>query len=574
MSQTKQQFRYIKTAIIAALVLLRAYSGAYAQTLVLPSNTDNLWYYTTNGPTGLNTAMMAYGNVPNYFFASAATDGNNDYIYVTDPTIGMTVSCPSTGAMAGTPDIIIGNNNTGFGSPSTNYILATAYPLANGEIEVDYYDVYDDGTSLSIQQLDLLNSLLYSSQVISSADVYSTVHVDVAAEYNNTGITGLPFCNKFVVTWDDISSTISPVIYAAYGDLNNQMINAPILISSGYGILPDVAVITQNISPPSSSRDFTAWITYVDYTSGNNLYLAEYDFSTSTLIGAIATIDDGSHSVSINTPRIDAFDLYNSSSVAHYQVVSSAVNSTTLHEEIRNYDNVYTATTYGYASTTSLNVSSIGYSPWYLYNPAINKYNNFFPTVAAGSDYTVFHQTEFTGGSGAVMFMEPLDITTGQIDASNNHYYWVNSDGAPLYAMSTIVPVNAVSSPPNDPDLATLYAYGYYNPGGPDYEVDYKITSSSYAFRPVAPTAVGNIQANEWQVYPNPALSELTVNNTGVDNPPTKYHVIDIAGRELLQGELTNGRTNIDVNSLSPGTYTIQVYTDGQKYGERLFVKE
>ncbi len=71
-------------------------------------------------------------------------------------------------------------------------------------------------------------------------------------------------------------------------------------------------------------------------------------------------------------------------------------------------------------------------------------------------------------------------------------------------------------------------------------------------------TYIPDVNGTNIQVYPNPAGNNLHID--GMRDVP--YSISDMTGRILLQGRLTAERNNIDIRSLTPGTYIIQVQGD------------
>lgn len=80
-------------------------------------------------------------------------------------------------------------------------------------------------------------------------------------------------------------------------------------------------------------------------------------------------------------------------------------------------------------------------------------------------------------------------------------------------------------------------------------------------------------------IYPNPAISMLTVENNGYlesnDHASSlTYRVITVEGKIVLTGKLNGQKTEIDLEHLKKGTYFLQVY-EGEKLNQTSpFVKE
>lgn len=67
-------------------------------------------------------------------------------------------------------------------------------------------------------------------------------------------------------------------------------------------------------------------------------------------------------------------------------------------------------------------------------------------------------------------------------------------------------------------------------------------------------TSLPNIASAQLKIYPNPAESELSIESTS----ETDFRIMDIQGRELMQGKLESGLNSIDISSFSKGIYLIE----------------
>jgi len=59
-------------------------------------------------------------------------------------------------------------------------------------------------------------------------------------------------------------------------------------------------------------------------------------------------------------------------------------------------------------------------------------------------------------------------------------------------------------------------------------------------------------------VFPNPSSSLISI-TVGKDDVNSFYQIIDLIGREVLNGKLTSETTQVDVSNLKPGTYLVKV---------------
>ena len=67
-----------------------------------------------------------------------------------------------------------------------------------------------------------------------------------------------------------------------------------------------------------------------------------------------------------------------------------------------------------------------------------------------------------------------------------------------------------------------------------------------------------NSTSNLYSIFPNPVQNQITI-QTPNDMKETRYNVINYLGNIVLNGELTNGKSTIDVSNLSVGLYLMQI---------------
>jgi hypothetical protein len=72
-------------------------------------------------------------------------------------------------------------------------------------------------------------------------------------------------------------------------------------------------------------------------------------------------------------------------------------------------------------------------------------------------------------------------------------------------------------------------------------------------------------------LYPNPATKQITVNTSGV---PDQIFITDAMGRNVLSMQPVAEQTQIDLSSLSPGIYFVNIMTAGGMQTERLIIEE
>jgi hypothetical protein len=88
-----------------------------------------------------------------------------------------------------------------------------------------------------------------------------------------------------------------------------------------------------------------------------------------------------------------------------------------------------------------------------------------------------------------------------------------------------------------------------------------------------APAALSAKPA-EYEVYPIPASSFLTVRRRGEAQAEARYQILDLAGKTLRQGTLSaEGVAQIDIAALSGGAYLLQITEDSLSSFTTKFIK-
>lgn len=88
------------------------------------------------------------------------------------------------------------------------------------------------------------------------------------------------------------------------------------------------------------------------------------------------------------------------------------------------------------------------------------------------------------------------------------------------------------------------------------------------AQRSCAVTAVSEAAGGDWKIYPNPASDAVRIVWTGSQFPlgGAVYRLLDIGGRSVLKGELTESDVRIDSSQLPAGMYLMELEAAGRSY--------
>jgi hypothetical protein len=592
----------MKKIILLALTAIAYFMPAriYAQVPAPPpANPDQFWYTSANpNPLcsgvyidGINTAMIDFPGakqpvIPAGSLIVSAFNGNGTAggVCFKDVNSGYTQKinfCPGPDYINSPPDIIVGNDPT---QPLTSYIAAVAfYNLTTGLPQINYYKV--TYTSAVAFGAVLVGTCTFAPPPTLSW-WGSVIHIDVIAETSNpVPATGMPRCNKFVVTWEDVVAGQS---FAAIGSLSPMTTTITMATTIGLGATPfgagkpqqpDVAAIERNICTPlpCAVHDIGIFVT----TENNSLGLAyqEYDFTA----GAFVTPPTGLTmplGANANFPRIDAPDDYTTNDPVAFPTLCYFKAAVQI-----DFGGIGTNQSYVYDNTL---IGSAGQDDGWFYGAFGFAFDGpYTPTVAFGGNgsnqYQVSHfldaRSSFPGGTPGV-FMEPINkmfpASLTIPDASyipGGLFYQVNQT-PPIFVNGTIL--NSISTPCNNPGGSTLCAWSDHDPlapGGPMSTVFYKITPYGgpwgYTFKNGRDNALPPAATASWKVYPSPAATRLTVESPA----SATYDITDVLGRSVLTGTLQAGSQTINISSLTPGTYIISSF-NGTEKEHTTFVKQ
>jgi len=565
---------------LAFVALVCMAARGYAQVLAPgPVNPDKFWLTgCANGIgnyiSGLNTAMIDFQGtsgpnpIPPGSLIVTAYEGNGTAggVAFKDVVSGFTIHipfCPPPGMPPASPyitspDIIVGNDLT---NPLTDYNVAVAYVDAFTFMPtVRQYKVAYTGPGAF--------TVGFTGGTVFPSTGSRSIHLDVIADYGNTIPTGMPWCDYYVVTWDDALGS-----YASLQSLNTLMPPAVVTLgTSGSGGLPyqpDVAAILRAKTWPCGGPCIPEIIGCFVTNEGNQLVYQEYNWSSLT-----ATIPTAISPATMlpNRPRIDAPDDYNNNNpgipnLCYYKVVSED---------------------YGLGFLQSLAYDNMSFGVplddgWYYPTAGGPGAGPFSPTVAfggnGGTQYQVAHFVDAVLGAGGPttnVYMEPLSATwpastiAPDITFGSPFYYRVNT-ATPIFCNG--VYLNSISTSCNNPIARTLVAWADNDPSIPIANIKYKITIFSppigYTFRP-ANTGGGTTLPSQWRLYPDPAATQLTIEAPGA----ATYAATDVLGRCVLGGALAPGRQTITLTGLVPGNYVLTIQNNDGSKEHMSFVKQ
>ena len=138
------------------------------------------------------------------------------------------------------------------------------------------------------------------------------------------------------------------------------------------------------------------------------------------------------------------------------------------------------------------------------------------------------------------------------------------------------VPSTVTSFKDIDPPIGYIYyQIGMTNPAGCDpvkkSESDY--SSSMSNMDQVHVTGLNDVNENmPFRIFPNPVTDVLQIRYANVVGQPVHFTVYNSLGAIFLDGYIQESSTSVNVSSLSPGVYVIQLVTDNEAFGARFVI--
>lgn len=183
-------------------------------------------------------------------------------------------------------------------------------------------------------------------------------------------------------------------------------------------------------------------------------------------------------------------------------------------------------------------------------------------TSCSGKDSLRFHISEHVAPDNSVIYSAPEFICS---DNSADKYQWGYDDERTLD--STLLPgmTNQNYYDPA-PDFTTRYFWVITNHNGCQQKTYFR-----------APLSTGNRVANndlEISLYPNPAdqLINFSINGVG-HSDKIDVQLIDAVGKARKAISVVGNAGNMQLSGLTPGVYLVQFSRDGERIGQKVFIK-
>lgn len=570
-----------KLHYVSQLLLLLAFglssSSSFAQSQIIPAGNTDVFLdniSTAGRAASLNSASIGYNGGELKVVASGGdpfgaappsfivTDGNTKQQQILPYWSPQPVSIH--------PDIVIGNdlNNT------SNYIVGIIYENAAGcgsgsEIAAGlYYDrwaVYWDGSG-AIQ-----DSLLERDTLYTYGDY--NPHIAILAEYDNPmpsgPSAGMPTCNRVVLSYSEIActgfyaqfhihrSSLNTFPYAdtfmnvggweTVGDVALTQVQDPLT-----GIVKNVLMVAkcykvQNGSAPYLSNPGQQYLTY-----------SQYDLTT--VNGPATTsafLDSGQYSL----PRLTAINDYNNNNqgIAHWAVASQKRSNIPMGDQAW----VFTGPAATINGCTALDASY----PYFHDSSTI--FNTIDISSGPGLQYTVQYSTINTWlpvppiktpppPRIPVFVAQSITLSGDRADSNYCKVPFTHNNG---------VGSHTLASAPNTGSSNSLFTCWQYLSDS----LFIKSTFAPVSFKTAGIINVGNNAA--WKIFPNPANSILTINCAGTLSH-NSYTITDMTGRLVASDAILTNNTQLDVRGLSPGIYTVTIYSANNSIQTEKLVRE
>lgn len=538
---------------------LGCWSGAYSQITwgpVAPTLSDQA--FTTAGPS-------EWVNMDMYANSTSAGGGlgqkviaivwdvdlgggvYNSYYYIYDEYSGWSSGVKTLATGARHPDVIIGDHVTAVtpASPGTGYVGFVYEDVANSNIYYNHIYFYGMmgtgspglGTLPAAQQVSSGNG---NDEFDPHIDGYfrpdANTFYTAATQYEQFG--------NFVITWteDNIFSG-NKEIYVENGYLGGSLAGSVTYIADGER--SDVGAVSFD---NGSSHRGQAHLIYVD-GSGYPTY-AEYNVATNSVVGSPTTLS--SYTVSSGTwPRIDAKGVMDTTSPATTKEAWIGV-----------------AQLDSLVGRTVIESYSASSGPGILDNyntyPGLGSWNGYHPAVCTGpgpDDYfvhfgqfgTEHYQLGWYIDGNEIEALEYDDVSSPPNPYSG--YFEVNTNALSVFARPAVLAVSTSSN--NGFGFgAAWYDYGRPCPTCPlsDYIKWKQYGTANIQYEPAS--GIESIQGNTLTTLPNPASEFVQIN--GLEGETT-YKAMDLNGKTVLEGSVSNTQNQISIMQLPAGTYIFHI---------------
>ena len=278
------------------------------------------------------------------------------------------------------------------------------------------------------------------------------------------------------------------------------------------------------------STSIYGWINSFDYKGGNSIYVCGYANGIDTFkLGGLAATDTlwPMYNIAV-VCRLDT------NGVAHWIYSLQSNQSVDMFTDITILPGGNRIAAIGYGGTTSIHGSDTLIVPWNIGDPLFLIVDSSGNTIKLDRIYA---------------------------DNLNNFGTAIASD-----AVGNVY----IGGEVTDTIFATGLSAYHTNGGNSDFFVA-KFGYSNCDSIPLSTPGIPNKQAiQNISVYPNPANSEITIENASGN----KIQICNIVGQVVYAGNVENIRQPIPISNLQPGTYLIQLSDTNGDRTNKIFIKQ
>ncbi|MBP6696603.1 MAG: T9SS type A sorting domain-containing protein [Flavobacteriales bacterium] len=197
--------------------------------------------------------------------------------------------------------------------------------------------------------------------------------------------------------------------------------------------------------------------------------------------------------------------------------------------------------------------------------------------VAAGTPVTYTIQFQNTGTFPAARVVvsdtlsEDLQWNSFQFITSSHACTWFVQEGVAWFTFDPIVLPDSISDEPNShgfvkfsivPASDLLPGESVANVANIYFDFNVPVITEAAVFAVEVSTAIEDPADDELRTYPNPVDGMIMLSIAGADNGLVE--IVDATGRVVRTQGFIGSSTEVDMRSLSPGTFHVRVHADGK----------
>ncbi len=404
----------------------------------------------------------------------------------------------------------------------------------NGSKVIDY-DVVAAGNSKiysfyvhSIGDLPLTvsNPTVNSSKYTVTTNPLGTIAVGDSSLFELTYTPTVAMTDTVVVSLANNTPTNNPYTFVIKSNVATQF-NATFAINDGLDPVEGVTIALTGFGSQVTNAGGLA--TFTNVTAGTDI---EYTASKTGHVTTTGTIKltDSNATFNVTVPRTDVQITFHLKNSQGNNVTNSSVT-------VAGYGQQFTTagqTTFTLPPLTDINITCA--APNYLtYTGSLNTgtSSRVVEIIMERITYTVTVNVKSAGSP-----VPNAEVTLGSYGTQST-----DADGVTIF--TGVIPSNSI----------TIWA------GAEGYE-PYQGTIQVTNNRVVDINLTVGIDDNpfgELRFFPVPTDNTLYINNLDM---PTKYKLVDISGRIMVEGTLDAGNNSVDVANLKAGTYYMTIYSD------------